>query len=75
MSLLLILVAIELYPTLLISSISPVNNITIYNAASSVKALKTMMVIVAIGAPLVGIYTLFVYRTFRGKVKLDDTSY
>ena len=75
MSLLLILVAIELYPVLLISSTNPAYTITIYNAASSIKALKTMLVIVLIGAPMVGFYTLFVYRTFRGKVKLDDTSY
>jgi cytochrome d ubiquinol oxidase subunit II len=75
MSLLLILVAIELYPVLLISSIHRVYNITIYNAASSIRALKTMLIIVLIGAPLVGLYTFFVYRTFRGKVKLDDTSY
>jgi cytochrome bd ubiquinol oxidase subunit II len=75
MSLLLILIAIELYPTLMISTIDPKYNITIYNAASSVKSIKIMMLIVAIGAPLVGLYTVFVYRTFRGKVKLDDTSY
>ena len=75
MSLLLILAAIELYPVLLISTISPAFNITIYNAASSIKALKIMLIIVLIGAPMVGFYTLFVYRTFRGKVKLDDTSY
>jgi cytochrome d ubiquinol oxidase subunit II len=75
MSLLLILVAIELYPVLLLSTINPAYNITVSNAASSIKTLKTMLIIVLIGAPLVGIYTLFVYRTFRGKVKLDDTSY
>ncbi len=75
MSLLLILVAVELYPVLLLSTISPEYNITIYNAASSVKALQIMLIIVLIGAPLVGFYTLFVYKTFRGKVRLDDTSY
>jgi cytochrome d ubiquinol oxidase subunit II len=75
MSLLLILVAVELYPVLLLSTINPAYNITIYNAASSVKALQTMLIIVLIGAPMVGFYTLFVYKTFRGKVKLDDTSY
>lgn len=74
-SLMLVLVAIELYPTLLLSTISPENNITIYNAASSTKTLKIMMIIVAIGAPLVAGYTIFVYRTFKGKVKLDETSY
>ncbi len=75
MSLLLILIAVEMYPVLLPSSLNPAWNITIYNAASSVKSLQTMLVIVLIGAPMVGVYTLFVYRTFRGKVKLDDSSY
>lgn len=74
-SLMLILVAIELYPTLLISTINPEYSIDIYNAASSMKSLKIMLTIVAIGFPLVVGYTVFVYRTFWGKVKLDETSY
>ncbi|MDX1331568.1 MAG: cytochrome d ubiquinol oxidase subunit II [Robiginitalea sp.] len=74
-SLLLVLVAIELYPVLLRSSLDPAYDITVYNAASSTKSLKIMLTIVAIGAPLVLGYTLFVYRTFRGKVQLDETSY
>ena len=75
MSLLLILVAVELYPVFVISTIDPQYNITIYNAASSDKALGIMLTISAIGAPLVITYTIFVYRTFWGKVKLDETSY
>ena len=75
MSLLLILVAIELYPTLLISTIDTANNINIYNAASSEKSLSIMLTIVAIGAPLVLAYTIFVYNTFKGKVVIDETSY
>lgn len=74
-SFLLILSAIELYPDILISTIDPRFNIDIYNSASSLKSLKIMMTIVAIGAPLVLLYTIFVYRTFKGKVKLDETSY
>jgi cytochrome d ubiquinol oxidase subunit II len=74
-SLLLILVAIELYPTLLLSTLDPANSITVYNAASSEKSLGIMLTITAIGGPLVLIYMFFVYRTFRGKVKLDETSY
>jgi cytochrome d ubiquinol oxidase subunit II len=74
-SLLLIVVAIELYPTLLISTIDPKYNIDIYNAASSEKSLGIMLIIVAIGTPLIIGYTLFVYKTFWGKVKLDETSY
>jgi cytochrome d ubiquinol oxidase subunit II len=75
MSFLLILVAIELFPTLLYSTIDPAYDITIYNAASSEKALGIMLTIAVIGTPLVLIYTIFVYSTFKGKVQLDDTSY
>lgn len=74
-SLLLIVVAIELYPTLLISTIDPQYNIDIYNAASSEKALGIMLLFVAIGTPLILGYTFFVYKTFWGKVELDETSY
>jgi cytochrome d ubiquinol oxidase subunit II len=74
-SLLLILVSIEIFPVLLFSTLDPAHSITIYNAASSTKSLGIMLTIVAIGAPLVAFYTIFVYRTFRGKVKLDDFSY
>jgi cytochrome d ubiquinol oxidase subunit II len=75
MSLLLSLVAIQLYPTLLLSTIDPKYNVTIYNAASSMKSLRIMLTIVLIGAPLLGAYFFFLYKTFNGKVKLDDTSY
>ena len=75
LSLLLVMVAIELYPALLLSTLDPVNNITIYNAASSEKTLGIMLTIVAIGAPLVIAYTVFVYSTFKGKVKMDEMSY
>lgn len=75
MAFLLILVALQLYPTLLISTIDPKFSVTIYNAASSQKSLGIMLIIVAIGAPLLGAYFFFLYRTFNGKVKLDDTSY
>jgi cytochrome d ubiquinol oxidase subunit II len=74
-SLLLVLVAIELYPNLLLSTVDPSYNIDIYNAASSTKALKIMLTIAVIGTPLVLGYTIFVYKTFSGKVKLDETSY
>jgi cytochrome d ubiquinol oxidase subunit II len=74
-SLLLVLVAIELYPVLILSTSDEMYNITVYNAASSQKSLGIMLTISAIGAPLVLTYTVFVYKTFWGKVKLDETSY
>ncbi|MBB6463571.1 cytochrome d ubiquinol oxidase subunit II [Flammeovirga kamogawensis] len=74
-SLLLILVAVQLYPSLLIATNNPENTITIYNAAASQKSLGIMLTIAAIGTPLVLTYTFIVYRVFWGKVKLDEHSY
>jgi cytochrome d ubiquinol oxidase subunit II len=75
MSFLLILVALELYPVMIMSTVDPAYDITVYNAASSENSLRIMLNITAIGAPLVIFYTVFVYKTFWGKVKLDETSY
>lgn len=74
-SFLLILVAIELYPVIILDRGDMENNMSIYAAASSEKALGIMLTITAIGFPLVVAYTVFVYRTFWGKVKLDEMSY
>ena len=74
-SLLLILVAIELYPILIFSTSDPANHITIYKAAASDKSIRIMLGFVAVGVPLVASYTYFVYRTFSGKVKMDEMSY
>jgi cytochrome d ubiquinol oxidase subunit II len=68
-------VAIELYPVIILAKGNPEGSLNIYNAASSDKALGIMLTISAIGFPLVLAYTIFVYRTFWGKVKLDDMSY
>lgn len=71
---LLMLVAFQLFPVLLLSTISPEFNITIYNAASSEKSLGIMLTIAAIGTPLILIYFLFLYNTFKGKVIMDEDS-
>ena len=74
-ALLLITVTIYLFPNIVLSTINPAYNITIYNGASSQKSLGIMLIIAAIGVPLVAAYTIFVFWTFRGKVKMDETSY
>lgn len=61
MSVLLIIVAIELYPTILLSSGNPEYSLTVYNASSSQKSLGIMLTIAAIGVPLVAVYTSFVF--------------
>ncbi|WP_291783399.1 cytochrome d ubiquinol oxidase subunit II [Cecembia sp.] len=74
-ALLLVIVAFELYPRLLWSNGVEANSITIYNAAASTKTLKIMMGFVAVGGPLVLMYSYFVYRTFWGRVRSDSEGY
>ena len=50
-------------------------SLTIYNAASSQKTLGIMLIFALIGIPFVLAYTISIYWVFRGKVKLETTSY
>jgi cytochrome d ubiquinol oxidase subunit II len=74
-ALLLIMVAVEVFPFLLYSTSNAQNSITIANAASSPKTMRILLTIALIGTPLVAVYTSFVFYTFKGKVKLDEMSY
>ena len=75
-TLLLALYAVGTFPTLIRSSINPqMNSLFISNAASSRLTLEVLLIIVAIGLPLVFAYGFYVYRVFRGKVKIEKTSY
>lgn len=72
---LLLTVAVEVFPLLVYATNDPANSITISNSASSAKTMQLLLTIALIGTPLVGAYSAFVFWTFKGKVKLDDTSY
>ncbi|MBS1602195.1 MAG: cytochrome d ubiquinol oxidase subunit II [Bacteroidetes bacterium] len=74
-ALLLIMVALEVFPYLLYSPLKPENSITIYSAASSARTMHILLIMALVGTPLVGLYTSFVFWTFKGKVKLDEMSY
>jgi len=50
-------------------------SLTIYNSASSHTTLQILLLIAIIGIPLVIAYTFAVYWIFKGKVKLEATSY
>lgn len=50
-------------------------SLTVFNASSSEKTLGILLLIAAIGVPLVISYTIAIYTIFRGKVKLDKSSY
>lgn len=69
------LLGMALYPNLVVSSLDPAYSLTITNAASSAKTLKTAAIIALIGMPLVLTYTAIIYWVFRGKVKLGEFSY
>jgi cytochrome d ubiquinol oxidase subunit II len=72
---LLFLFGIGVYPNLIVSSLGPEFNLTIYNAASSQKTLGIMLIIAILGMPCVVAYTASIYWIFRGKVKIDNFSY
>jgi cytochrome d ubiquinol oxidase subunit II len=72
---LLVTVAVEVYPFLVFATNDPANSITVVNAASSEKTMGLLLTIALIGTPLVGLYTAFVFWTFKGKVQMDDMSY
>ena len=65
-------VAAALYPSLLPSSGDPTRDITIYNAATGEYALRVGLIWWGLGMCLAFGYFVFVYRMFRGKVRLED---
>jgi cytochrome d ubiquinol oxidase subunit II len=69
------LFALDAYPDLIYSWPQPEHSLNIYNSASSAKTLGIMLIIAAIGMPIVIAYTVCIYRIFHGKVKLDRMSY
>ncbi|UCG86011.1 MAG: cytochrome d ubiquinol oxidase subunit II [Gemmatimonadota bacterium] len=75
MLLLLALFGIGMYPNMIYSSPLPEYSLTIYNGSSSAKTQQIMLIIAAIGMPVVLAYTVSIYWIFRGKVKLDAASY
>ena len=69
------LFGIGVYPNMIVSSLNPDYSLTIYNAASSPRTLKNMLVIAIIGMPFVLSYTVAIYWIFRGKVRVERTGY
>jgi cytochrome bd ubiquinol oxidase subunit II len=63
------------FPNLIRSSTDPQYSFTIYNSSSSKLTLTVLFFIVVIGVPLVLFYGSVVYKVFKGKVKIDKSSY
>lgn len=68
--------ACSMFPILVVASADSVGgHITLMAAASSDLTLICMTVILCIGLPLVLLYHIVIYRTFRGRVELSDVGY
>jgi cytochrome d ubiquinol oxidase subunit II len=67
--------ALSMFPNLVYSSLNPVYSLTINNASSTQRTLFTMLIIALIGMPFVAIYTIYIYRVFKGKTVITEGSY
>lgn len=61
-----------LFPRLMISTLDPANNLTIYNAASSPYTLKVITIVAAIFVPVVLAYQGWTYWIFRKRLSPDS---
>jgi cytochrome d ubiquinol oxidase subunit II len=59
------------FPNLVKASNDPKLSLTLFNASSTQLTLTVMLIIALIGMPIVVGYTIYVYRVFKGKVKLS----
>ncbi|MHB9093128.1 MAG: cytochrome d ubiquinol oxidase subunit II [Eubacteriales bacterium] len=66
--------AVGMFPNW-VPAVDPNLSLTVYNAASSQLTLKAMLIIALAGVPIVLFYTIYVYRVFKGKVKLNQGGY
>ncbi len=73
---LILLYAIGTFPNLVTSTLNPEqNSLTFMNSSVSYLALVVLVIVSACGIPLFFFYAPYIYRIFRGKVRLDSSSY
>jgi cytochrome d ubiquinol oxidase subunit II len=60
-----------LFPRILISTLNPAWNLTIYNASSTPYTLKVMSIVALIFVPIVLVYQIWTYWIFRKRVTTD----
>jgi len=51
------------------------DSLTIFNSANSQLCLTAMTIITCIALPIVLVYHVIIYRTFRGRIKEEDYGY
>ncbi len=70
------LLATSMFPNLVVASADSVGaSITLMSAASADLSLMWMTIITCIGLPLVLVYHVIIYRTFRGRVEENDLAH
>lgn len=72
---LLILFGIGTFPNLIYNVSDPARSLTFQNSSASQTTLFVLVIIALIGMPLSFFYFSYLYRVFRGKIKLDSASY
>lgn len=73
---LLALFAVGTFPYIVYSTLDPAqNSLTLYNSSASEITLFVLTMIALTGIPLSFFYGSYVYKVFRGKIKLDHMSY
>ena len=66
------LTGLGLYPRFIPVRPDPAASLTIYNSASTPRALTAMLIVVGISLPVVLAYTAYIHWVFRGKVDSAD---
>ena len=75
-TLLVLLLAASMFPNFVVASADSVGPaITAMSAASSELTLMWMTIITCVGLPLVLVYHVIIYRTFRGRIEDDDLAH
>lgn len=69
------LFALGIFPNMLVSNMAPEYSLDIYNGASTEYTLRTMFFVAIWGLPFVIGYTSLIYWTYRGKTRLNESSY
>ena len=64
-----------MFPNLVRASNDLSLSLDIFNSSSSVLTLKVMLIIALVGMPLVVAYTIYLYKVFRGRIKLGEEGY
>ena len=64
--------AVGLFPNLVPSTLDPAYSLTVMNSSNSQLTLTVMLILVAIGVPIMLMYTAYIYHCFRGKSEAGE---